>query len=101
MTCQRIEGSESSSQQITDFRNSGPSDCGVFVAISLLLVKETVSVAKIEIHGTDCIESIHGTLRPCAASQSAYQSSRSNAIASACAADCKRSSLVVPMTGNG
>ena len=40
-----------------------------------------------------------GILRPCAASQSAYQSSRSSTMASACAADCRRSSLFVPMTG--
>ena len=33
MTCQRMEGSESSSQSMTDFLGSGPSRRGVFVAI--------------------------------------------------------------------
>ena len=42
-----------------------------------------------------------GIFRPCAASQSAYQSSRSITMASACAADCRRSSLLVPMTASG
>jgi len=38
MTCQRIEGSESSSQSMTDFLGSETSRCGVFVVIPLPLL---------------------------------------------------------------
>ena len=40
---------------------------------------------------------IQGIFRPCAASQSAYQSSRANSMVSASAADRRRSSLFVPI----
>jgi len=48
MTCQRIEGSESSSHRMTDFLGSGDSRWDVLVVIRCLLlalVKETVFVA--------------------------------------------------------
>ena len=61
MTCQRIEGSESSSQCMTDFLGSGPSRWGVLVAICCHLLafgKETVPVAEGEIFRTQCTENI-------------------------------------------